>query len=164
MAGKARVVGLLVSSPALGSILSSVLAASPALRVRAFDDIHALLTYARIAPVDLFVLDFDGSDSPATMVAGALRQDRAVAQRPFEVIALSGTASPEVKRAAVDAGIDEVIIKPMSPRCLLERVLARTQRQQSAESATRGRQTANRPDWQGSNVVPLFDRPGQPLH
>ena len=164
MAGKARVVGLLVSSPALGSILSSVLAASPALRVRAFDDVHALLTYARIAPVDLFVLDFDGTDAPAAMVAGALRHDRAVAQRPFDVIALSGAASPEVKRLAVEAGIDEVIIKPMSPRYLLERVLARTQRQGSAEAPTRGRPDADRASWHGTNVVPLFDRPVQPLH
>ena len=164
MAANARVVGLLVSTPALGSILSGVLAASPALRVRAFDNVQALLTYARIAPVDLFVLDFDGTDSPAAMVAGALRDDGAVVRRPFEVIALSGTALPEVKLAAVEAGIDEVIIKPMSPRYLLERVLARTQRQQSAEAPARGRPYADKASRHGSNVVPLFDRPVQPLH
>ena len=54
------------------------------------------------------------------------------------------------------AGIDEIIMKPMSPRYLVERVLARlaTVRRELPRGLSRR-------DWSafGSNIVPLFGRP-----
>ena len=55
-----RTVAILVSNPALSSILGMVLAATPSLRVRPFESLLALSTYMRLAPVDLIVADLDG--------------------------------------------------------------------------------------------------------
>ena len=160
MGGQARVVAVLVASPALGSILASVLAESRALRVRSFESKAALLAYLGLASVDLLVVDFDSEDSPAGDVSLALSGAMPESARRCDVIALSSTASPGMKRLATAAGIDEVIVKPMSPRYLLERVLARLARRPRAAQPPR----TQLPAYAG-NVVPLFGTrplPNQP--
>ena len=149
MPGPLKTVAVLVANPALSSILSTTLAGSPALRVRPFDTELALRTYLQLAPVDLVVADFDGGESPA----GRLRADGTI-PRGVQVIALAGTLSAESKAASIKAGIDEIIMKPMSPRYLVERVLARL----SWPRLERPRRTVQR-DWSafGDNVVPLFE-------
>lgn len=120
-----KVVAVLAANPALSSILTMVLAGCPSLRVRLFESRAALVTYMRLAPVDVLVTDFDCEDAPADEVALALRSDERLLRRDFAVIALTRTVTDATRRAAVSAGIDEVIVKPMSPRYLLERVLSR---------------------------------------
>ena len=85
------------------------------------------------------------------------------------VIALAGTITENMKQASIASGIDEVILKPMSPKYLLERVLSRLDcappqikagRYQGPERRGRLRTSsiaamaahARR----GDNVVPLF--------
>ena len=65
---------------------------------------------------------------------------------------LAGTPS-EVK-AAREAGIAEIIMKPMSPRYLVERVLARL----ASSIAPAERRVLRKRDWStfGDNIVPLF--------
>jgi response regulator RpfG family c-di-GMP phosphodiesterase len=157
MSEQARVVAVLVSGPALSSILSMVLASVPTLRVRPFETVAALATYMRLAPVDLVVSDFDSRSAPADGVAQALHGDATLAGRDFQIIALASQVTSEMKAASITAGIDEIIIKPMSPRYLLERVLSRLQHRSrppkgrwSAPDATRQAPLS------GSNVIPLF--------
>jgi len=123
-----KVVAVLAANPALSSILTMVLAGCPTLRVRLFESQAALTTYMRLAPVDVLVTDFDCADAPANEVADALRHDTRLFRRDFSIIALTRTVTETTKRAAVSTGIDEVIVKPMSPRYLLERVLSRVRR------------------------------------
>jgi hypothetical protein len=112
MAGDVRTVALLAAKPALASILAATLASSPRLRVRSFDGMLGLLAYARIVEIDLVVADLDdGVFDPELMECSAVPTDVAV-------IGLT-------RRPAATEGVDEVIAKPMSPRYLLERVLAR---------------------------------------
>ena len=156
MVHQPKVVAILVDNPALSSILTMVLAAVPKLRVRPFESPGALATYMRLAPVHLVVADFDSCEVPADRLARELGADPALAAQDFQVIALASAAPPERKAASIAAGIDEIIIKPMSPKYLLERVLSRLERRAAARPLA--------PRFSG-NVVPLFDRrPPPPLH
>lgn len=166
MAESVRTIAVLVANPALGSILGMVLAASPTLRVRPFDSALALLTYMRLAPVDLLVTDFDSESARADQVANALRAAAGLERRDFQIIALASKVTAETKSLSIAAGIDEVIVKPMSPKYLLERVLSRLARRAALVGTTRRVQPApKRPDFpQYGNVIPLFGRHVQPQH
>jgi len=128
MAEDAQIVAVLVPNPALGSILSMVLASTPSLRVEAFESRAALVAHMRQAPVDLVVCDFDDAEAGAHDVALVLRADIALHGRGFEIIALTSSVDGDSRRRAAEAGIDEVIVKPMSPKYLLERVQSRLAR------------------------------------
>ncbi len=150
MAAPFKTVAVLVATPALSSILSMTLAAAPSLRVRAFETEAALRAYLQVAPADLLVADFDSEASAADRLAARLRADPST-PKPLRIIALASAVTPHMRAASRAAGIDEVIVKPMSPRYLVERVLARLARGPSAV-------TCRRRDWSafGDNIVPLF--------
>jgi DNA-binding response OmpR family regulator len=130
-----RTVAVCTASPALTAILSAVLAAKVGLRVRQFESTAGLTTYMQLAPVALLVCDIEDAD----MVAG-IRRDEKLAGRGLEVIALTRALTRKERQQAVVSGIDEVILKPMSPAYLLERVLDRL-----AHRAERIEAEANRP-------------------
>ncbi len=164
MSEPAKVVAVLVSNPALSSILSMVLASVPSLRVRPFESEVALTTYMRLAPVDLIVSDFDSQSAPADRVARALHDDRSLERQKFQVIALASEVTAEMKKASISAGIDEIIVKPMSPKYLLERVLSRLQRPPPLPPRTPGRTDRRDLSQAGSNVIPFFRRRLETLH
>ena len=88
-----------------------------------------------------------------------------------QVIALSRTITPPMRHQAISAGIDEVIIKPMSPRHLLRRVQARLRPRAIVSRPQRlSRPRPPQPRAlqspspvpsrrQSDNVVPLFPQP-----
>jgi DNA-binding response OmpR family regulator len=162
MADPIKTVAVLVATPALSSILSMTLAGASSLRVRPFDTQLALVTYLRLAPADLVVADFDSVPSRADRLAEDLRRDRAISSRNLQIIALASALTVDIKAASIHAGIDEIIMKPMSPKYLVERVLARLAKKEA--SRPERRQAHRRGDWSsfGDNVIPLFGR--QPEH
>jgi DNA-binding response OmpR family regulator len=123
------------------------------------------MTYLHLAPADLVVADFDSVPSRADRLAQDLRADRAIASPDLQIIALASALTPETKAASIHAGIDEIIMKPMSPKYLVERVLARLAKVRLATrpAVPDGRETV-RHDWSrfGDNVVPLFGRKLEP--
>jgi DNA-binding response OmpR family regulator len=120
-----KIIAVLAANPALSSVLAMVLAGDSRLRVREFESEIALTAYMRIAPVSVLVLDFDRNGfSPAGFVA-TLRADPTVADPRFRVIGLTRTIAQSMRRESLAAGIDEIVVKPMSPRHLLQRVVAR---------------------------------------
>ena len=168
MAEPHKTIAVLVANPALSSILTMVLASAPAFRVRPFDSELALTIYMRLAPVDLIVTDFDAENARADLVTRDLRDDSGIENPAFQVIALASSVTPETKTLCIKAGIDEVIVKPMSPKYLLERVQSRLKQhapQQRSIHQTLRRLTARPtqpPDYRaGTNVIPLWtqDRP-----
>ena len=166
MAEPIKTVAILVANPALSSILSMTLAGVSSLRVRPFDTQLALTTYLRLAPADLVVADFDSIPSRADKLAEDLRHDRIIGARELQVIALASALTPETKMASIHAGIDEIIMKPMSPRYLVERVLARLAKKRAAPGAiprADRRASLRKRDWSsfGDNVVPLVRRQPQ---
>lgn len=145
-----KTVALLVANPALSSILATTLAGVPTLRVRPFESEMALATYLRLAPADLVVADFDGLSGDAERLAARLRHAAGLSR--MKVLALASERSAGRGRAALNAGFDEIILKPMSPKYLVERVLARLAGRPRVRPAPAPR------DWSafGDNVVPLF--------
>lgn len=125
MSETSKVVAVIAATPALSSILTMVLAGDMRLRVHLFDDEAQLFAYMRTAPVDILVCDFDREGRPAYEMVEAIRLDYSIISQDVQVIALTRAITPPMRHQSISAGIDEVIIKPMSPRHLLGRVQAR---------------------------------------
>ncbi|HTM76414.1 MAG TPA: response regulator [Devosia sp.] len=171
-----KTVAVIASTPALSSILAMVLAGDSRLRVRQFDSDVALLAYMRLAPVDVLVCDFDREGRPAYEMVEAIRLDNSIVSQEVQVIALTRTITPPMRHQSISAGIDEVLIKPMSPRHLLQRVQARLRARPivTAASGYRGPERRNRltpitpPVHQSrrasDNVVALFPDRRKPQH
>ena len=168
MAEPSRTIAVLVANPALSSVLGMVLASVPNYRVRPFESELALVTYMRLAPVDVVVTDFDSTNARADRVTRDLRADDAIVSQDYQVIALASRVSTEIKDLCIAAGIDEVIVKPMSPRYLLERVQSRLRQRaavhQSIHQTLRRltpKSAAKRDFGDETNVIPLWtqDRP-----
>jgi DNA-binding response OmpR family regulator len=172
----AKTIAVIAATPALSSILSMVLAADSRLRVRQFDSDMALLAYMRLAPVDVLVCDFDRDGRPAYEMVEAIRLDNSIESQEVQVIALTRTITPPMRHQSISAGIDEVLIKPMSPRHLLQRVQARLRTRPviSVANGYRGPERRNRVPPQlplmpmmrrsTDNIVQLFPEPRKPLH
>jgi two-component system, OmpR family, phosphate regulon response regulator PhoB len=159
-----RTVAILAAQPALNALLGMVLAGAPNLRVRSFESELTLQVYMRIAQVDLVVIDCDDIDVEALSL---LRADDGIESPGFRAIALSSEPSRELKRRCDMAAVAEIVVKPMSPRYLLERVQARLR---TPATALRTRRPTSRVvvplDFsQFTNVVPLWtkERP-RPVH
>ncbi|WP_127752347.1 response regulator [Devosia sp. 1566] len=125
MSSSGKLVAVFAANDALSSLLAMVLAGDLRLRVRQFDCEAALFAYMRLAPIDVLIVDFDREGRPAYEMVEAIRLDLTILCREVPVIALTRAITPPMRHQAISAGIDEVVIKPMSPRHLLQRVQAR---------------------------------------
>jgi len=121
----AKTIAIMAANPALSAVLTMVLAGDSRLRVRPFDSESELFAYMRIAPLDLLVVDFDRDGRPAYEMVEAVRLNPSLVSRDLPVIALTRAIAPPMRHQAISAGIDEVVLKPMSPRHLLQRVQTR---------------------------------------
>ncbi len=131
MEQRMQFVAVLTSSPALGSILAMVLDCEEHLNVQTFSCIAALECHMRIAPVDLLVCDHDVEDTTAPRFVAQLRRSNPA--RSFEAIMLSASMSQELRQACRFAPIEEVIIKPMSPLFVRDRVNSRLRNMQARD-------------------------------
>ncbi|MHA6298169.1 response regulator [Devosia sp. CAU 1758] len=170
-----KTIAMLAANPALSAVLTMVLVGDSRLRVRPFDSEAELFAYMRIAPLDLLVVDFDREGRPAYEMVEAIRLDPAFVSRELPVIALTRAVTPPMRQQAISAGIDEVVVKPMSPRHLLQRVQTRLLNRSvvgALGAGYRGPERRNRPSARlpephpgrryTDNVVPLFpDRRAQ---
>lgn len=120
-----KTIAILAANPALSAVLTMVLASDSRLRIRPFDSEAELFAYMRIATLDMLVVDFDREGRPAYEMVEAIRLDPTMTSRDLPVIALTRAITPPMRDQAISAGIDEVVLKPMSPRHLLQRVQAR---------------------------------------
>lgn len=172
-----KTVAMLAANPALSAVLSMVLAGDSRLRIRPFESEAELFAYMRIAPLDLLVVDFDREGRPAYEMVEAIRLDPSFVSRDLPVIALTRSITPPMRHQAISAGIDEVVVKPMSPRHLLQRVQARLINRSvigAVQTGYRGPDRRNRaalPTPQphparrnGDNVIPLFPDRRKPRH
>lgn len=125
MNAPAPTIAVLSTSPALASILGATLRRGHNWRVREFRDTRALSAYMRIAPVAVLVADYALESATAADIALDLRSDDLIVSRHVQIIALSKEVNLAMRQRCVQAGIDEVIMKPMSPLYLEERITAR---------------------------------------
>ncbi|MCF4097900.1 response regulator [Maritalea mediterranea] len=120
-----KVVGILTQNSALSSILSMVLRDISGLRLREFSSAAHLLRYADIAPLDLLILDYQLADRTAPDVLNSLRKNPNIEIEALQTITMIKNIDRELQASVVNAGIDEIIVKPMSPAYIKERVSAR---------------------------------------
>lgn len=125
MTAPGKKVAILAANPALTAVLTMVVAGDSRLRVRPFESESELFAYMRIAPLDMLVVDFDREGRPAYEMVEAIRLNPGFMSRELPVIALTRAITPPMRQQAISAGIDEVVVKPMSPRHLLQRIQAR---------------------------------------
>lgn len=125
MSAAGQKIAILTANPALTAVLSMVVAGDSRLRVRPFESENELFAYMRIVPLDMLVVDFDREGRAAYEMVEAIRLDPTFVSRDLPVIALTRAITPPMRQQAISAGIDEVVIKPMSPRHLLQRIQTR---------------------------------------
>lgn len=163
MAEPIRTIVTLVPNPALSSILTATLASEPRLRVRAFDSATGLFAYLRLAQAEAVIVDVEGSDADVPWQGVA-----AIRSGGTRLIALVGNTVAQDRIAALRTRVDEVIVKPMSPKYLLERVTLGFGGRKSASISLAAGSTPRRGlthgDWSrfGDNVVPLFKAQAEP--
>ncbi len=163
-----KTIAILAANPALSAVLTMVLASDSRLKIRAFGSEAELFAYMRIATLDMLVVDFDRNGRPAYEMVEAIRLDPSMTSRDLPVIALTRSITPPMRDQTISAGIDEVVLKPMSPRHLLQRVQARLLNRSVVGSLggyrgpeRRNRLAPRRPEPHHNrrttdNVVPLF--------
>ncbi len=84
------------------------------------------LSLARSEHPDLVLLDFDLPDLPGTAVSRLLREDPATVAIP--IVMITGRAAEQDRIAGFEAGADDYVVKPFSPRELLLRMRVLMQR------------------------------------
>lgn len=171
-----KVVAIIAANPALSSLLAMVVAGDSHLKVRQFESEAELVAYMRIAPLDMLVCDFDREDRPAYEMVESIRLNNDLLSQDVPVIALTRTITPPMRHQAISAGIDEVIIKPMSPRHLLQRIQTRLRSRSvvGVLGGYRGPERRNRTTMPmpqpvptrriTDNVIPLFPDRRKPRH
>lgn len=176
MSEPAKVVAIIAANTALSSLLAMVVAGDSRLKVRQFESDIDLIAYMRIAPIDMLVCDFDREGRPAYEMVESIRLNGALISQDVPVIALTRTITPPMRHQAISAGIDEVIIKPMSPRHLLQRIQARLRSRSvvGVLGGYRGPERRNRAPMPqphpaparrvSDNVIPLFPDRRKPRH
>lgn len=176
MSEPTKVIAIIAANTALSSLLAMVVAGDSHLKVRQFDDDIDLIAYMRIAPVDMLVCDFDRAGRPAYEMVESIRLNSDLISQDVPVIALTRTITPPMRHQAISAGIDEVVIKPMSPRHLLQRIQARlrTRSVVGVLGGYRGPERRNRAPLPKpnplparrttDNVIPLFPDRRKPRH
>lgn len=120
-----KVVGILTQNSALSSILAMVLRDISGLRLREFSSAAHLLRYADIAPLDLLILDYQLADRSAPDLLNRLRANPNIDFDALQTITMIKNIDRELQASVVNAGIDEIVVKPMSPAYIKERVSAR---------------------------------------
>ncbi len=120
-----KVVGIITKNKALGSILAMILRDNTDIRVRKFDSVNALKIYLKIAPIHLLICDYDLTDLSCAHLIASLKSDPKMHTENMQTMALTQGIDRKIQQEIGIAGIDEIIVKPMSPQYVFERVQAR---------------------------------------
>ena len=118
---KLSTIAILSENKALASILRMVLANRRSLRVRIFASEAELINYMNIMPIDLLIYDCSLLDHEVATSVSYL-QNCKTHNKQLQIIVLCKNIIAKISQAIEYANISEVIIKPMSPLYIEERV------------------------------------------
>lgn len=116
-----------------------------------------VLPEAREQKPDVILLDDAIGDGGGIKLCRALKSDPVTSGIP--VIMITDRSEPSVRVAALDAGADEILVKPLNDLALLARVRAILRARESAEELQRRRRIAG--DFGFSDGPASFQRPGR---
>ena len=152
-------IAMLAGNPAFSGILQRALELDGGHKVASFQGVEVLTTYLRISPVDVVILDTDLPGAPAIDIARGLRQHMKLATPDFQIVALTRTPAP-FHKPLLAAGIDQVLLKPVTPGALLEAVESLFEPERAVAMANgpmvRPFEGAATPPARVGNVIPLF--------
>lgn len=156
-------IAVLSSNPALTAVLGATLRRERGWRIREFRHTRDLRAYLRIAPMAVLVSDYDLGDETAADIAAMLRTSAETPEsQGAQIIALARRIDPHMRRTCIQSGIDEIIVKPMSPLYLEERVRERIARGASnyidAAPAYVGPERRKRIELEDRRLVPIERR------
>ena len=143
---------ILTQSEALSSILAATLREDGIRETHQARTLRDALGLMRLYPIDFVICDRVVGGQQMENVLPLLRENATFGD--FETILLTGDVDAGLQDICRQSGIDEVIIKPMSPRFIAERLAVRA-------GSARSRASANRPrvDWTclptSANVLPF---------
>jgi len=120
-----KVVGIVAQNRALSSILAMMLRDCANVRVRIFETHKALQVYLRIAPIHLLLCDYQLDDMSCPELVSSVKSNPQMHTENMQIIALTRNIDRTMQREIGITGIDEVIVKPMSPAYIRERAMAR---------------------------------------
>ena len=156
MPSRALSIALLAANPALAGILARSLEVDGGYRVATFAGIEALITHLRLTPVDVVLLDTELPGAPAIDIARGLRGHLKLANDDFAIVALTQTPAP-FHRPLLAAGIDRVLVKPVTPARLLLAIEAFCPPERAVKVGNGPLVfTGAAPQVRVGNVIPLF--------
>jgi DNA-binding response OmpR family regulator len=91
---------------------------------------HVLETLKSLHP-DLVLMDLHMPDANGVELTALIREHPAFARTP--IVFLSGESDPEMRFAAINAGGDDFLTKPIRPKHLIDSVKNRVRRVRSIE-------------------------------
>ena len=144
-------IAVVSSSPALASILAAAMRHRNSWHVRSFTSLRELGTYMRIAPVAVIVSDYELADGTISDFASSIRQGDLAAPDGLSIIALARAITADLRRECLASSVDELIVKPMSPAYIEERVEARLRAQGHPRMPES--EAPEIAGWRGSNVI-----------
>jgi len=125
VAGVLGTIAIYSASEAFASLVQGVIAEKRTWRVRVFSTPPQLEAYAAIAPVDVLVCDLDAASESAAATLDLPGRISRHGDGSMQVILLTRSLDAGDKSRFLAAGVDEVLIKPMSPLLLAERIAVR---------------------------------------
>lgn len=163
---RAATIAFLAENPALSALLGKGLEEAGS-RVAIFSEPDSFVTYLRIAPVDLVVLDGDSRGFEVADFAWSLKTHPKLASHRFLIVALT-RAEPAFRSKLQAGGVDLVLGKPIGATQLLlaaeqiEQRIAVPQRAPRPFAAPTARRAFAAPQHvqmasaYADNVIPLF--------
>lgn len=126
------------------------------LMARAVSSGEEALNEAKTGKFSLIFMDCQMPDMDGFQATKAIRKSEKGTEKRVPIIALTSNADPEDRKRCLDAGMDEVLIKPVSPNRLME-VIDRFLKGESPEKLMRTTQTIIKPDASVVAATPLRD-------
>lgn len=109
-------------SPSMRAIIATVLRAYGGRRIVECDNGPAALDELGANPVDFLIVDFAMPGMDGVEVARRLRRTREAASSMSPIILMTAHTDRRRIEEARDAGINEILMKPVSPKALVERI------------------------------------------
>lgn len=118
MTSAIRTIAIMAANSAFTAILGRALEDGRGHRVACFSTTEALVTFMRISPVDVVVLDADVDGAAGQSSVRGLRSHPRLANPQFDLLVLT-RAETAFHRPFLLAGADAVLRKPVSPARLM---------------------------------------------